>query len=193
MKKFFLITEFLIYILFIILDINHLDSAYIKYLGIALCLVFSIYRKNHIKSFAMLFTFTADFFLLVINKYYEIGLISFICAQICYIYFLGNIYKPYFNRFLLIRLIIVIFGTIVLFISNNMSILNELVLIYFSNLVINTVQAFFSKNSIFAIGLLLFVCCDVCVGLHNINAAYSVATFLMWVFYLPSQVLIVLA
>ncbi len=78
--------------------------------------------------------------------------------------------------------------------------------LYFLNLCLNTVEAWILKLkapqdpllSRFAWGLLLFVCCDVCVGLWNISIFLPapLAEFSrvgMWLFYLPSQVLIVLS
>ena len=192
-NKCFFVSELLIYITFIILDLLKLDSTYIKYAGILLCLIYAIYNKKKNRSIAMFFTLIADYFLLVINKHYEIGLLSFIIVQITYFYFLGNIDKAYFNMFLLIRGFIAIAGGLVLLLTNNLSLLNELVLIYFSNLLLNFIQAYICGQKLFALGLLLFICCDICVGLHNINAALSLATFLMWIFYLPSQVLIVVS
>ena len=50
---------------------------------------------------------------------------------------------------------------------------------------------------LFAVGLTLFVGCDVCVGLFNAlppgSPPYSAASVGMWFFYLPSQVLITLS
>ena len=53
----------------------------------------------------------------------------------------------------------------------------------------------------YAVGVMLlclFLCCDVCVGLHNMPSALpewlqSAARIGMWTFYLPSQVMIVLS
>ena len=49
----------------------------------------------------------------------------------------------------------------------------------------------------FGTGLLLFVGCDLCVGLHNLAGIPApLAAFArvgMWLFYLPSQVLITLS
>ena len=193
MKKPFIITESLIYLAFIIMDLTGIDSTYVKYSGIVLCLIFAIYNRKKFQSASMTFTLIADYFLLVLNDHYEIGLLSFIIVQIIYFYFLGNIKKAYFNMFLLIRGFLIICGSLILPLFNAMSLLNELVLIYFLNLLLNAAQAWLSGNKILAVGLTLFVCCDICVGLHNINAAFALATFLMWVFYLPSQVLIVLS
>ena len=51
---------------------------------------------------------------------------------------------------------------------------------------------------LFALGLTLFVGCDVCVGAFNSPGlapagAYQFAQVGMWLFYLPSQVLIALS
>lgn len=193
MKRMFLILEGLIYFLFLTLDLFKINSTYIKYLGIILCFIFAIYSEKKVKKIAMFFTLVSDLFLLVLNRYYEIGLISFIIVQLTYFYFLGNINKAYFNMFLYIRGLIIILGSILLVIFNSFTLLNELVLIYFTNLLLNTLEAWLSNNKTLAIGLSLFVCCDICVGLYNINAANNIAAFLMWFFYLPSQVLIVLS
>lgn len=175
------------------MDLLKINSDYIKYIGIVLCFLYAIYNKKKYQIISMLFTLVADYFLLLKLDHYEMGVTSFIFAQITYYYFLGNIDKSYFNVFLFIRGFIIIVGTLLLDITSNLTLLNELVLIYFSSLVFNCIQAYLIHNKVFAIGLTLFVCCDICVGLFNINAANSLAAFLMWFFYLPSQVLIVLS
>lgn len=192
-NKHFILAEFLIYIGFIILDLLHINSTYIKYLGIILCLGYALLSGKKHRSVAMIFTLIADFFLLILDSHYEIGLVSFIIVQFIYLYFLGNYDRGYFNMFLLIRGFIIATGTLLLIIFKNLTLINELVLIYFSNLVLSTIQSYLLPNRLLSIGLTLFVCCDICVGLHNINAAYTLATFLMWFFYLPSQVLIVIS
>lgn len=57
---------------------------------------------------------------------------------------------------------------------------------------VNAVIAFRRSNIIFAIGLLLFFFCDICVGLSTIvqAGAYETIFRLIWVFYIPSQILI---
>ena len=52
--------------------------------------------------------------------------------------------------------------------------------------------------ALFALGLTLFVGCDVCVGIFNLpgllpDALYQFSRIGMWLFYLPSQVLIALS
>jgi len=69
--------------------------------------------------------------------------------------------------------------------------------VYFVNLCVNTAEAFALAPSgpsrTFAWGLLLFACCDVCVGAWNLGLLGNFARVGMWLFYLPSQVLIVLS
>lgn len=76
--------------------------------------------------------------------------------------------------------------------------------VYITMLVANVADAFIickkgKKNILFAVGLSLFLGCDVCVGLHNFGTVLNVAlpmwlvafaSYAMWAFYLPSQVLI---
>ena len=54
---------------------------------------------------------------------------------------------------------------------------------------------------VFAVGLTLFACCDLCVGLHNMVdfgidlpvAITKIGDYGMWIFYLPAIVLITLS
>lgn len=186
--KAFLLLESMIFISFIIMDFYHFNSIYIKYLGIILCFIFSLLNKNYIISLAQLFTLIADYFLLVIDKYYVIGLISFIIVQLIYMCFL---YINNIKIYVYLRILLIL---IVLSFTNKFPILYTLVLSYFLLLVMNTICSCSNRKLIIlSIGLSLFICCDVCVGLHNIldrGTLYEIVTMSMWIFYLPSQVLI---
>ncbi len=75
---------------------------------------------------------------------------------------------------------------------------------YYANLITNIVFAFaeFKKNSIFAIGLLLFACCDALIGFAFLDGYLAIPADsiiykiihpgfdLAWAFYLPSQALL---
>lgn len=193
MKKVFVLLESLIYVSFIVFDLLKIDSTYIKYLGIVLCFLFAFFNKKKYRTISMFFTLIADLFLLVLNKNYEVGVASFIIVQTTYMFFEKYLDSVYFNKFIYIRFTTILVGTIILYLTSNLTLLNELVLIYFSSLLFNTIYSYSIKKIILALGLTLFVCCDICVGIHNINVANNLATFLMWFFYLPSQVLIVMA
>ena len=187
-KKLFILSELLIYITFITLDILDRNSLFIKYLGIIVCFLFSL-RSNKLASLALTTTLCADFFLLVLNKHYEIGLLFFIVTQLAYCFYLND------KKYYLVRLVCFVFGFVVLIVLDNITKLNVLVIFYFSNLLINCIESYKLNNKTLFIGLLLFVCCDICVGLFNMNvpsSVYNFVSFMMWVFYLPSQVLICL-
>jgi uncharacterized membrane protein YhhN len=192
-KKLFITIESLLYITFIIMDFLDINSTLIKYIGVILCFVYALYSKKKLKSVALLFTCLADLFLLVLLKHYELGVFIFIFAQVTYLYYLRNIDVRISNYILVFRILIIVVGTIILYFSNNFSLLYELVLIYFSTLLFNCLNAFKVKEKTFALGLILFIGCDICVGLFNTPYSDSVIAMLIWMFYLPSQVLIVLS
>ena len=76
--------------------------------------------------------------------------------------------------------------------------LNLLAALYFTAFVCNAAQSLSIKNALFSAGLILFLCCDICVGVHNVPELFSAglrsfADIGMWLFYLPAQVLITLS
>ena len=192
-KKIFLITESIIYILFIIFDLIGMNSSYLKYTGILLCLFYHICKKNRIFSCAFFFTAFADLFLLVLDDHYEIGVTSFIAVQLIYFFYLKKDCKTYIN----LRIGSFIGILIGFYMTGNISLLNLLTAFYFVNLVFNLLSSLSNPyQKVMSIGLFLFMCCDICVGLFNIlsyGKAYEIVAFMMWVFYLPSQVLISLS
>ena len=193
MKKLFITIESIIYLTFIIFDLFHINSIYLKYLGIFLCFLFAFLNKKKYISNALLFTLIADYFLLIKDEHYLIGVSSFLLVQTIYFFYLKNNNCELFKKVrVLIYALILTFSIIF-----KLDVLYFLVLIYFSTLVLNTVSSFTSRDlRIFSIGLTLFILCDVSVGLFNIlpyGRVYLIVSLLMWVFYLPSQVLISLS
>lgn len=186
----FIILEAFVYITFIVFDIKNIDSTLIKYLGIIFCLIYSLINRNKYLILAMSFTAVADLFLLVINKYYELGVFIFIFAQISYLYFQGNFNNKGNKAFLAIRCILIGIGIIFLFLYDLNKLLNVLTVIYFINLIINFIQSLYNKQYWLSFGFLLFICCDICVGLNNILPYNKLINLGIWIFYLPSQVLI---
>lgn len=138
----------------------------------------------------------------IFNWKLDAGLINR-SKQPLYLYFFRNI-------------LIVIFVLIPIYIllskpSQDTMLIVGLVAFYFISLLINLIDSIkiYSKTSsvrakIFAIGLLFFVLCDINVGLFNIAyfipintftyiKIYNISSIAMWLFYLPSQVLISLS
>lgn len=218
-KKLILILLFVVVELFLYLQILFFHSAQqniICYTSIALCFGFSLilFQKKIdvvLVELGLLFTLIADTFLVLLNSMYlEIAMVSFVIVQL--IYFVRiiltspkklNIFNVILRLFLFMSLLIVALLTS----TNNVSFLIIISLFYFANLFCNVIFSFFTKpkNLIFAFGLMLFMFCDFFVGLpfvvqfFNLSASsflYQLNNIhfnLIWAFYLPSQVLIVLS
>lgn len=210
----FVILEILIYLSFLLLDKNinfiEIDSSYFKYAGIILCLVFSLYsliRKRSLEAIfipcALVFTLISDCFLLL-NPDPELfiyGLVTFIITQLIYFLFLSFKNKSLFEFILniVIRLILTLVAIVVAVSLGYKDTLTLLALSYFVELLANFIYSFSlikldKKFIIFSTGLLLFIGCDISVGLNNVHLFegidYSLVNYMMWVFYLPSKVLL---
>lgn len=197
----FLIIESALYAWFMQRDLySSGESAYIKFASVAVCLAFSAYLSakggDRIITAALGFTLAADVFLLIVDSYYEIGIALFCVAQLLYFV---RIYRANGKRSAwLLRLLLINAALRGLALARYFTALTVLAAVYFTSLVCNAVQSVGIKNRRFTAGLLLLVCCDLCVGIHNApelfsTSAQSLAAVGMWFFYLPSQVLITLS
>ncbi len=200
----FLITETGLYAVFMTLDLlgRGEQTIVLKYAGILLCVLFSIvsaYRGGEkLLPFALLFTAAADWFLLVLDRYYMTGIFFFLLVQSIYLFYLyretGKLWLPVRAAFL--PLVVVLLGVTGLFSPENLE-----AGFYFSLILVNMSLSWTRKGRrarLFSAGLSLFVLCDLCVGLHNLSWLIpdGLAAFTrigMWLFYLPSQVLITLS
>ena len=205
MKKITLIIiEALIYISFMFFD-EYIDSN-IRFIGIVILFIYLLLEKSSkdlfILRLALLFTIISDLFLLVIDDFYIVGVLSFIIVQLLYLYRLRgfnrkNFYIPIVLCFNLILIKIIL--------KDGFDYLLGLTVIYFTLIVNNMILSLisFKANPLFALGLVLFVCCDIFVGLYNLSSYVQVGEIVntintsgidfAWGFYLPSQVLIVLS
>lgn len=201
-----------LYISFIIFDYSSLyypNNVNIKYAVVLTSLVFALHSSIFIRSkkellgnilliCAMVCTVISDYFLLVTNQKYELGVGIFILAQLYH--YLREMYFFEFNKkemliSLFIRLGLIAIGLIVLAVTGYFDLLYVLVVIYFMMLVMNFLDSVYAyiryKNLsylLLAIGLLLFIGCDINVGLANIG--YQACYNICWLFYAPSQVII---
>ena len=207
----FIILEAILYCLFMTIDLKgYKDTTLLKYIAICLCLAYATLRltKNGIDSLiiflALTFTVLSDTFTLLINDHFTLGVSLFIPAQLLYglrIRFWAKkpLYKSIFIRFCVVLAVVI--GVACAQIADSLTVVTA---IYFSMLLYNGIESLFfakSPNKIaFAIGLWLFICCDICVGLFNLTDVlgvainpklYNFASVMMWGFYLPSQALIV--
>lgn len=192
----FLAAECLLYVAFLALDLTGRGgyTIWLKYGGILLCLGFallcSLRGGDRLVFPALLFTAGADWFLLVRGDHLILGVALFLVVQSLYLIRLRRAGAG--TRFLLRCGLALLLGAAV-YAAGLVSGLNLLVALYFSQLLSNTILAWNSKKRLFALGLTLFVCCDICVGMFNLDMLYSFTSIGMWLFYLPSQVLIVLS
>lgn len=198
----FAAAEGLLYLVFLVLDITGrgADTLWLKYAGILLCFVFALFCAlqggSRLAAPALLFTAGADWFLLVRGDHLILGVVLFLCVQLLYALRLRRADGPIAPGLRVVLAALLLLPPCL--IPSLRSPLNFLALFYFSQLLSNTVLAWrLSSLRVFALGLALFVGCDICVGLFNILPAagplFSAVSVGMWFFYLPSQVLIALS
>ncbi len=201
----FLGIQAFLYACFLFLDIARAGegSLWIKYLSIVLCLVFSIGWSRRggeiLVTAALALTVGADTFLLVIDGYYILGLMLFCGVQGLY---LLRLEKETGERARwTARLGLYLAGLPVLMYAELLTPLNSVALFYLIHFVCNALWSRRLKGvrgQMFSIGLVLFLCCDLCVGMFNLPRLVPRGLFLlarigMWLFYLPAQVLITLS
>lgn len=200
----FIAAETLLYLAFLSLDLSGKSGAgiWLKYGGILLCLIFSALcaRRggDRLVTAALCLTAAADSFLLVLNAHYALGVLIFLGAQSAY---LLRLRLQTGNAWLALRMLVPLAVGLLLLRLGQAAPLNLLAGLYFSQLLVNTAIAWSVSGRrwrLFALGLTLFIGCDLCVGAFNAPALipaalYSFARFGMWFFYLPSQVLITLS
>lgn len=200
----FLIPEAILYAAFLIWDvtIGGRGSNPIKFAGILLCLVYSLYLSHQggcrLVSAALALTALADVFLLLLDADYALGIALFCLVQ--GLYFIRIVRGGGRNLWGL-RLTLFLLSLVVLKLLDLLIPLNILALFYFTNFFCNALASLSCSGRsmrLFSIGLWLFLCCDLCVGLFQnpqlvppaVSAFVSVG---MWLFYLPAQVLITLS
>lgn len=169
----------------------------------------------------LFFTLISDLFILLLN-YYFYGVLVFILVQQLYslrLIMLQNEGRDKTKKILLygkritIQAAIATVVSIVLLIAGvNPDGLLIASVLYFVSILFNTIAAIQlcikdhknKSNLLYAVGMLLFLLCDINVGLFNLTGfiklpediytvIYSYSSILMWTFYAPSQILIALS
>lgn len=188
-KKIFIIIETIIYITFMYADyFNKFDTTILKYFGILLCFIYCLINRKIYGILSFAFTLIADYFLLVRLDNFPLGISSFIVVQIIY----ANYTKTLTRKYCLLFRVCVPLLLIIIIKPNDLT--TTLSLIYFPQLLISAFASIkYTHNTLLSIGLLLFVGCDICVCLHNLDLYNKYYALGQWFFYLPSQVLIALA
>jgi len=201
LRRVFIIIEIIAYAVIVTCDISGVWNANaLKFAAIALCLAYSAFASTRgcdkLVTAALVFTLCADVFLLLLDSEYAVGVALFCVVQGVYF---ARIFKSNGGHSLWgLRIALFAAAVAVLHFAKMLSPLNVLAAVYFTSFACNLLQSFSIKNMLFTIGLTLFICCDVCVGIHNLPNmlpawVYELAAVGMWLFYLPSQVLISLS
>lgn len=201
----FLAVESVLFCIFVSMDIMSVSgSNFVKFAAIALVgaagLMAGKEKDNRIVTAALLFTVAADVCLVLLGKYFW-GVPMFAIVQVCYatrFSFLSG--KPLVGEILKRTVPAVILGGIVAFLVDAKI---GLTVFYAWCFGVNFVHGFelqilkpSKRHLIFCIGLTLFACCDLCVGIKNLSPSFMTeqmirnADIATWIFYLPSQILI---
>lgn len=163
----------------------------------------------------LLFTVISDIFLVLrfskTGAYFDqaVAMTTFSIAQLCYGAFLLLIKEDKKTKVihLSIRLVLslVAVGATLIVLKANANYLAVVSLFYFANLITNAILSFteFKKHTLFAIGLVAFIFCDIFIGLNIAEGAFLTfpeTSFLYklahpnfnyaWLFYVISQTLI---
>ena len=180
---------------------NFWGSALLKYIGIFLCIIYANqkYSKDYNLELALLFTFLADT-ILVWTPYTLAGVYVFCFAQFMH---LTRLTKLSHSALGIYALAISVFFALT--ITQGLAPIVAVATIYGLELICNIVMSVknyrtdrknFRARCAFY-GFICFFCCDLCVALrflaiNNIipTVALPLTSFLVWVFYYPSQVLI---
>lgn len=213
----FIGIELAIFVTFTVLDSVPncvLGSAIIKYIGVIFCLLFTILyhdiksKKTIFLAIAQGLTLVADFFLTILVDNLEMAVTFFFLAHILHLVHIIaergkiNLYS------IIIRIALSIVGIVTFLILNVKDYIVYIGCLYAVELLMNTVDSWllFNKDRKYlplAIGFTLFVGCDICVLLFNIEnfdigitlnkTIFQIISYGMWTFYLPSQVLIAIS
>lgn len=199
-----------------------ISSNRIKFISIILCFIISLLGKEYglgvndvfLLRLGLFITIIADLFLLVLDSHFILGVFLFSIVQIIYIirYDNKNIYLKLKKFTSLLLILIFMYGIINSFIVK----IDFLIVIGFYYAItlltsfIKSIKAckykiYPSPNRyMIVMAMILFLLCDINVFLYNLidfiplsaqagKTIYNISSISMWLFYLPSQVLLSLS
>lgn len=151
-------------------------------------------EHEHLILVALMLTLTADLFLTFLGGKFMIpGVICFCVTETIYAFYLKSTRISVIFRVVLFAVLFV--GAVLM---KNVSVLNVFAILNISILFMNVVDAWILNKDrpqrLFRFGILLFFCCDMSVGLSTLleGAAARFFSFMIWVFYIPSQMFLTL-
>jgi len=198
----FLAAEGALYAWFLFLDLfrGGAGAAPVKYASIALCALAAAgsARRGGDKAtaWALACTLGADTFLLLLDRWYLLGVLLFFGVQVCYAL---RLCREGAGFGLKARGLLWAALTASVWLPGLLTPLTAAVALYLANFLVNL---FLSRTrpgrpgQLMTWGLALYLCCDLWVGIFNCPqlvppALFTAARVCMWLFYLPGQVLLV--
>ncbi|GEM_PF-1019379 len=208
---FYVVMEAILFFHIACADLSYSASVLITYSAMVLCFLTSALMlakhrdtESVFRFIAFVFTLGADFFLVILGGYYEIAVTIFIGAQVFHFLRIWTVNRKIFLPSLIHRLALIA-GAVVACIVLKMDYLIYVGAIYGVNLIFNLIDGICVtvKTPLYwplIPGFFLFILCDICVAANGVGGLlgipYSLQVLLsslIWIFYLPSQVLIMLA
>ncbi len=199
-----------VYLSFITVDLFFaslgLLSTFMKYSGMLLCLAIAMRlnngawdkRDSALLVVALFLTCVSDLFLLLLERPVP-GLVAFCFVHLMYI----RRYKPGFSKPAAAIVAFVLAGCLMAkILIDGFPIIVILGCLYGVLIVAVTMFAFAAplpqvNRRLATAGMMMFLLCDIHVALFNTltasNPYYPLASFFMWLFYLPAQVLLALS
>ncbi len=212
----FLIIELVLFTLIQIPDQEYFSTFCFLAVGISwlfACINFKKCRHNILIIAGLLATLCADIFLVLLDPINQImGMVFFNITQILYFILIFSKAKSKKEKVihLIVRAVALILVIIICWIvlKEKTDFLSIISVFYITNLVLNIIFSIVHerKVSLFSVGLILFLMCDLLIGFQMAMDVYlniSQNSFIYqiihseikwaWVFYVPSQVLIALS
>ena len=175
-------------------------SGAIKFIGVLCCFALTLLRRNvgnkksaDLLCLALLFTVISDVFLLFTDLY-AVGVLIFCIAHSLYVY--RNTSKQSVFIFYIATLCLVV--SLYYIINPDIPLLWVASMYYAFCILSSTITSFLLNpqaggRKIVIAGMLLFIMCDICVAISKLSFSWqikSVASKLVWAFYLSSQYLL---
>ncbi len=199
-------AETVLYLTFMGMDLLGAgNTTPVKFASILLLALSVLDLREKPVSFALFLTAAADLFLLVLDRCYAAGILCFLAVQALYAVRMhrsaAEAGTARYRLYILLPAAGAVLGTLAgrgQLSGLTQALAGWYILLFAANVLNAVLLARGTEErrwKLFAAGLVLFFCCDLCVGVHNLPqiggpALHRFAAVAMWGFYLPGQVLI---
>lgn len=182
------------YLIILTADLFSLTYVYlVKFAVIALCALYAVYlliadpnADRPLFLLIRMLTLAADYLLVICDDHYPWAVGFFVSVEILYGILLNDRHLWGW------RFAMTVAAVPLLTIIRRFSLLNLLALINITNLTFNFIDAIDLEKTVWAVGFALFWLCDISVGAYNLFPANQAILYAIWLFYVPSQVILCL-